>query len=374
MSADGVADAGSRVASDELGVARVAELDSDGQFATVARLSEQLEEGYTRAVASLLGKRLMAGGRPDGVVVCGMGGSAIGADVIGACLAGLPVPYQVVRGYELPAWVSERTLVLAVSYSGNTAETLACVERALPRGCRPVCVASGGRLAELAAQRGLPLIAVPGGLQPRASVGYLSMPIGAALEAAGLAPGFDEQVAEAIEVVAGLSAELAPDVPDDDNEAKAIARRLFECLPVICGAGVTAPAARRWKGEINENAKAPAFFNELPELDHNEIAGWETNPGVAGRAVLVMLDDPAGDERLRRRIDFTVAIVRPRVAGVVRVASRGVLPLARVISSAYVGDFTSLYLALLYGVDPAPVTAIEDLKARLAAEGGAAPS
>ncbi len=374
MSADGVTDAGARVTSDELGAARVAELDSDGQFATVARLADQLEEGYTHAVAGLLGKRLMAAERPDGVVACGMGGSAIGADVIGACLAGLPVPYQVVRGYELPAWVSERTLVLAVSYSGNTAETLACVERALPRGCRPVCVASGGRLAALAAQHALPLVAVPGGLQPRASIGHLAMPVGAALEAAGLAPGFDEQVAEAIEVVAALGAELGPGVPDDDNEAKSIARRLVDRLPVIYGAGVTAPAARRWKGEINENAKAPAFFNELPELDHNEIAGWESNPGVAERAVLVMLDDPAGDERLRRRMDFTAAIVAPRVAGVVRVASRGVLPLARLISSAYVGDFASLYLALLYGVDPAPVTAIEDLKVRLAAQGGAAPS
>lgn len=365
MSADGVTGAGARVASDELGVARVAELDSEGQFDVVARLPEQLEDGYTRAVASLVGKRLVAADKPDGIVVCGMGGSAIGGDVIGACLTGLTVPYQVVRGYELPAWVSERTLVLAVSYSGNTEETLACVERALPRGCRPVCVASGGRLAGLAARRALPLVAVPAGLQPRASIGYLSTPIGAALEAAGLAPGFDEQVAEAIEVTAALGAELAPGVDDDGNEAKAIARRLLNCLPVIYGAGVTTPAARRWKGELNENAKTPAFFNELPELDHNELAGWATNPGVAARAVLVLLDDPAGDERLRRRMALTAAIVRPCVAGVVRVASRGVLPLARVLSSAYVGDFASLYLALLYGVDPAPVTAIEDLKARL---------
>ena len=130
--------------------------------------------------------------------------------------------------------------------------------------------------------------------------------------------------------------------------------------------GVTTPAARRWKGQLNENAKTPAVFNELPELDHNELAGWVTNPGVASRAVLVLLDDPAGDERLRRRLAYTAAIVQPRVAGVVRVEARGVLPLARVLSSVYVGDYASLYLALLYGVDPAPVTAIEDLKARLA--------
>jgi len=372
MSTDVAGGADSRVAA-ALGMADVAGLDPAGQFAAAASLPEQLEAGYTRAVAVLSGKRLVAAGRPDGVAVCGMGGSAIGADVVGACLGTAPVPYQVVRGYELPAWVSERTLVIAVSYSGNTEETLGCVERALPRGCRPVCVASGGRLAELAARHGLPLVAPPPGLQPRASIGYLATPIGAALEAAGLAPGFDEQVAEAIDVTAGLRAGLAPEVDDPDNEAKVIARRLLDRVPVVYGAGVTAPAARRWKGQLNENAKTPAFFNELPELDHNELAGWATNPGVTARVVLVLLDDPAGDERLRRRMDLTAAIVQPSVAGVVRVAARGGLPLARVLSSAYVGDFASLYLALLYGVDPAPVTAIEDLKARLAG-GGAAPS
>jgi len=374
VSADGVVGAGPRVTLGDLGPERVTELDSGGQFDTVARLSEQLEAGYTRAVGALTGKRLVTADRPDGVIVCGMGGSAIGGDVVGACLDGLPVPYQVVRGYELPAWVSERTLVFAVSYSGNTEETLACVARALARGCRPVCVASGGRLSELAGQRDLPLVTVPADLQPRAAIGFLSTPIGVALEVAGLASGFDEQVAEAIEVIAELRAELVPEVADDDNEAKTIARRLLNCLPVVYGAGVTAPAARRWKGQLNENAKTPAFFNELPELDHNELAGWATNPGVAGRVVLVLLDDPAGDERLRRRLALTAASVQPRVAGVARVVARGVLPLARLVSSAYVGDFASLYLALLYGVDPGPVEVLEDLKARLSGEGGAAPS
>jgi glucose/mannose-6-phosphate isomerase len=370
MSAVDASETEGRALRGELDPARVAALDTGGEFEAVSRLSEQLEAGYTRALAALTSKRLVPSGRPDGVVVCGMGGSAIGGDVIGACVSSMPVPYQVVRGYELPAWVSEATVVIAVSYSGNTEETLSCVARALPRGCRPVCVTSGGRLAALAARHDLPLVAVPAGLQPRAAIGFLSTPIGTALEAAGLLHGFDEQVAEAIEVVAELRGELAPEVGGDDNEAKTIARHLLHCLPIVYGAGVTVPAARRWKSELNENAETPAFFNELPELDHNELAGWATNPGVVGRAFLVLLDDPAGDERLRRRLAFTASIMQPRVAGLVRIAARGVLPLARVLSSAYVGDFTSLYLALLYGIDPTPVAAIEDLKARLAGEGG----
>ena len=358
-----------RVDDAELSPARVAAVDLADQFGVTAGLPRQLEAGYTRAVATLTGK--LPAAPPDGVVVCGMGGSAIGADVVGACLADLPVPYQVVRGYELPAWVTARTLVIAVSYSGNTEETLSCLGRALPRGCRPVCIAAGGRLADLAARHDLPFVSVPGGRQPRASIGYLTTPIGACLEAAGLAPGFDEQVAEAIEVTTDLAAALAPDVADADNEAKRVARRLLGRLPVIYGAGVTVPAARRWKGQVNENAKAPAFFNELPELDHNELAGFAANPVVAGTIVPVLLDDPAGDERLRRRLAFTEAVLAPCVAGVVRVTARGVLPLARVLSSAYLGDFASLYLAVLYGVDPAPVTVLEDFKARLAGAAGA---
>jgi glucose/mannose-6-phosphate isomerase len=356
-----------------LGPARAAEIDTQDQLAAVAQLSVHLEVGYTAAVGALTGRALVPIGRPDGVVVCGMGGSAIGADVVGACLAELAVPYQVVRGYELPTWVSSSTLVIAVSYSGNTEETLSSVARALPRGCRPVCVASGGRLAALARERGLPLVSVPAGLQPRASLGYLATPIAAALEAAGVARGFDEQVAEAIEVTRDLAAELAPDVDEGENRAKQIARRIAGRLPLIYGAGVTVPAARRWKGQLNENAKTPAFFNELPELDHNELAGWETNTALGAGALLVLLDDPRGDERLRLRMALTGTIVAPHVAGVARVTARGVLPLARVLSSVSVGDFTSLYLALIYGVDPAPVAAIEDLKARLAAEGGVAP-
>jgi len=365
---------GGAVGSTELSPARVAAVDAGDQVAVAASLPRQLEAGYTRAVASLTGKLPVGDGELDGVVVCGMGGSAIGADFVGACLTDLRVPYQVVRGYELPAWVTARTLLIAVSYSGNTEETLSCLARALPRDCRTVCVAAGGRLADLAARHGLPFVSVPAGLQPRAAIGYLATPVGACLEAVGLAPGFDEQVAEAIEVAADLAGALAPDVDEADNEAKRAARLLFGRLPVIYGAGVTAPAARRWKGQLNENAKTPAYFNELPELDHNELAGFVTNPAVAGNVVPVLLDDPTGDERLRRRLAFTEAVVTPAVAGVLHVGARGVLPLARALSSAYVGDFASLYLAVLYGVDPAPVTVLEDFKARLAGAAGAATS
>jgi glucose/mannose-6-phosphate isomerase len=176
----------------DLGPARVAELDADDMLGAIAGLPRQLREGYDAARERLAGASLGAfrtipPAEPTGLVVCGMGGSAIGADLVVACLPGLDVPAAVVRGYELPAWVGPETLVIAASYSGQTEETLACTAAALQRGCRPVCVASGGSLAAVAEQNGLPLVRVPGGGQPRASVGYLAMPLLAALEAAGLA-------------------------------------------------------------------------------------------------------------------------------------------------------------------------------------------
>ncbi|HMK92257.1 MAG TPA: bifunctional phosphoglucose/phosphomannose isomerase [Thermoleophilia bacterium] len=367
MSRDG--DEGVRmVAGGDLSRARAAALDSEDQFAAVAGLSRQLDEGWRAARWALTDGRAAADVRPDGVAVCGMGGSAIGADVVGACLATMPVPYQVVRGYALPGWVTARSLVIAVSYSGDTAETLSCVDDAVARGARPLCVASGGALGSVAAERDLPFVPVPAGLRPRAALGYLATPVAAALEATGLVDGFADQVGEAVEITTRLAAELGLDAPDD-SQAKRLARDLAGRLPLVYGGGVTAPAARRWKGQLNENAETPAFFNEVPELDHNELAGWVANRELGERAYLVLLDDPAGDERLRRRLDLTAVMVEPLVAGVARVEARGASPFARVVSSLYVGDFVSLYLALLYGVDPGPITALEELKRQLAAPG-----
>ncbi len=355
---------------------RIAAVDTSGQLAVAATLCDQLRAGWATAWSALQEETLpgAAGSSVTGVAVVGMGGSAIGADVVGACLGALPVPYAVVRGYELPAWVGPQTLTIAVSYSGNTEETLACVDQALARGCRPVCVATGGALGGVAAGRALPLVTVTGGLQPRASLGYLVTAIGAALERAGLTGVFGEQVAEAAVVVQARALELAPGADDEAdegaNEAKRLAGALLGKIPVVYGAGLTAPAARRWKGQLNENAKVPAFFNELPELDHNELVGFGEGAAPADSFFVVALDDDQADERLRRRMDYTLEIVAARAGGVARVDARGATPLARLLSTIVVGDFASLYLAVLRGVDPAPVAAIEGLKARL---GGAPP-
>ena len=309
--------------------------------------------------------------RPTGLVVCGMGGSAIGADLVFACLPDLPVPAAVVRGYGLPAWVGPEALVVAVSYSGGTEETLACTAEALERGCTPVCVASGGALAALAGARGLPLLTVPGGGQPRASLGHLSMPLLATLEAAGLCGDFSADVAETAALLRAGNEALGPRAAAATNAAKLLAGRLHKKQAVVYGAGLTAPAARRWKGQVNENAKAPAFWNELPELDHNELMGWTSLPHVAAATLAVFLNDALGDARLLRRAALTAAALEARGVAVERVQTRGASRLARLFSLVQLGDYASFYLALLYGVDPTPVGAIEDFKAELAGGAGA---
>ena len=358
----------------DLGPARVAALDRDDMLGAVAGLAEQLREGYGDARARLAGAFFGAfpaipPAEPTGLAVCGMGGSAIGADLVLACLPGLSVPAAVVRGYELPAWVGPETLVIVVSYSGETEEALACAAQARSRGCAPVCIASGGRLLAFAATEGLPAVLVPGGGQPRASLGYLAMPLLATLEAAGLCREHAADVADAAGQLAADSALLGADMPDEANRAKTLARRLEKRLVVVYGAGATAPVARRWKGQINENAKAPAFFNELPELDHNELMGWTSQAHVTASSVAVFLGDDAGDERLARRAALTAREYEGFGVATEQVTARGASALARLFSLVQLGDYVSFYLALLYGVDPTPVGAIQDFKVKLAGGG-----
>jgi len=359
----------------DLGPARVAELDAADMLGAIAGLPGQLRDGYAMAHERLAGAFFGAypavpPAEPRGVVVCGMGGSAIGADLVLACLPDLRVPAEVVRGYRLPAWVGPDSLVVVISYSGGTEESLACAAQARARGCAPVCVASGGRLAAYAEAEGLPLVLVPGGGQPRASVGYLSMPLLATLEAAGLCADHGAAVAGAAAQLEAENEALGPLTGESENLAKALARRVEGRVVAVYGAESIVPVARRWKGQINENAKAPAFFNELPELDHNEIMGWTSLPQATASTFALFLGEEGDDLRLERRADLTAREYERLGVAAERVVSRGSSRLARLFSLVQLGDHVSYYLALLYGIDPSPVDAIERFKLRLAGDAG----
>jgi len=365
-------------------------LDRGDMLGAIVLLADQMATAYPTACESLDGVFGESGtGRsappsaPTGLVICGMGGSAIGADLVLASLPDLPVPAAVVRGYALPGWVGPQTLVVAASYSGDTEETLACLEAALDRGCVPVCVSSGGRLAKLAGDHELPLVLIPGGQQPRASLGYLSVPLLAVLEAAGLCGAQEAHVDEAVALLRRGNTVHGPEAPETSGAsdpgpagppgatAKGLARLLHGRQAVVYGAASTVAVARRWKGQINENAKAPAFWNELPELDHNELMGWTSLPELAAGTLAVFVNDEQTDARLLRRAELTAAVLAERGVAVAQVWAQGSSRLARLFSLVQLGDYASFYLALLYGVDPTPVAAIQDFKAKLAGGAGA---
>jgi len=343
------------------------ERDPGGMLQSVWDLPEQIDQ----ACDLLEHPRLQPGLQPRHIVVLGMGGSAIGGELVKALVeAECPVPMTVNREYEVPAYVGPETLVVASSYSGNTEETLSACRAAAERGAKVVAMTTGGVLAEWATRHGWPLVRMPAGLQPRAALGYSFVPLLLLLERMGLVAPKVAAVQEAARVLRAMRDELGPEVPSAANPAKQLAARLYGKLPLIYGTGGwRAVVAYRWKGQINENAKAPAWWNTFPELNHNETVGWEAAPDVTRLVELIVLRDRADSPRVNRRIQVTVDIMRPVVSGVTEVSSRGESETARLFSLLYMGDFTSVYLAILNGVDPTPVRVIDRLKAELAVLG-----
>jgi glucose/mannose-6-phosphate isomerase len=315
------------------------------------------------------------GGLPsaDGVtavVSCGMGGSAVAGDVVRSVFRGrLGVPVEVNRSPVLPAYAGPHTLVVCSSYSGNTAETLASFREAIARGCRVLVITSGGTIADEAHAAGVPVVAVPGGFQPRAALGHLGFACLGALEAVGLLPNLTDDVAEAIAGADAVLAACAPDVPAADNPAKRLAARIGDRTPVIWGAeGIGSVAAMRWKTQLNENAKIPAWWSSMSELDHNELVGWSASHG--DRSIVIALRHEGEDPELPPRFPLSLEAARASGALVDEVAATGTSSLAQLISLVAMGDVTSVYVALALGIDPTPVEVIERLKAALAGGAG----
>ena len=339
----------------------IARVDPSGQLGDVLALPEHLRDAVWRVESAIMEDF----DTTAGLVVAGMGGSAIGGALARAALGDhASRPIFVTRAYGLPTWTTPDTMVLCASYSGETEETLACYESAGALGAKRTVLTTGGRLAEMARADGVPVIPLPGGFQPRAAVAYM---IVAALEVAALC-GAGPRLTPEIDVAAShteqLVAEWGPDAPED-SLAKELARGLHGTIPVIAGARLTTPIAYRWKTQINENAKQPCFWHELPELDHNEIAGWE-GARDSGRFSAVFLDDSDAHPRVKERMELTERLIADNAVSSFRLETRGETAIERVISLVLLGDLVSIYLAALRGVDPGPVRLIDDLKAALA--------
>jgi glucose/mannose-6-phosphate isomerase len=292
----------------------------------------------------------------DGVVVCGVGGSAIGGDLAAAALGDrLTKPMHTVRGYALPSWATPELTVLCCSYSGGTEETLACFEAAEALGARRIVAGTGGPLVELAREAGVPVIGLPGIFQPRVAIAYM---FAVSLEAAALAGAAPRLNTEIDAAAAFLSEQLET----LRFQATEIATQLDGAVPVICGADLTAPVARRWKTQVNENAKLAAFFSELPEANHNEICGWTEQAVSEHGLAAVLLEDRDQHPREARRFELTAEALGAVGARALRVETAGETRVERLLWATMLGDLVSLALAELRGVDPVAVDALDRFK------------
>ncbi len=301
--------------------------------------------------------------RPDRVIVCGVGGSAIGGDLLCEWMSTLSdLPCHVSRSYHVPSSTAKSSLVLVASYSGDTEETLSMFEEARRRGAKLVVVSSGGRLTSLAAKSDVPVAKLPKGMMPRASVGYMLGTMIGTLERAELISE-EKQLEEAVHVLDGVVSECKAEVPTADNPAKKMAHQLFGTIPVIVGYDISRPVAKRWANQFNENAKTLAFSSQLPELNHNEIVGWMKDSRSKGFSAIFLGHDHAS-EAMKKRVKATKDMFQ-RVAQVHEVGARGRAPLAQMLSLMLFGDYVSVYLGLLGSEDPSSNEPIDELKAIL---------
>jgi glucose/mannose-6-phosphate isomerase len=340
--------------------------DPSGMLDAVAALPSDCRASYATGLAA---ERLPDLDGVTSVVFCGMGGSAVAGDVLKQTFRErLGVPVDVNRSPLLPAFAGPHTLVVVSSYSGNTSETLSSYQEAVARGCRVLAVTSGGELGTSCTERGLATAPVPSGGQPRAALGHLTFATLGALEAAGLLPGLRDDVEETATALSELTATLGPDVPVASNLAKETATWIGDRVPVVWGAeGVGAVAAMRWKTQLNENGKGPAWHASMSELDHNEVVGWR-EPFGARHVVIALRHDGEHDE-LAARFPLSEDIARDAGVEAREITVTGRSRLATLFSLIVIGDFTSCYVGLRRGHDPTPVVVIERLKAALAERG-----
>ncbi|MFA4844080.1 MAG: bifunctional phosphoglucose/phosphomannose isomerase [Candidatus Margulisiibacteriota bacterium] len=338
-------------------------IDPQGMLAVVGRWPEMLQQAAEFSARVTVPSGL----RASQVIVSGMGGSAIAGDIAAdLLLRQMKVPLVVNRSYSLPEYAGPETLLFAMSYSGDTEETLSAVKEADRRQVQVMAVTAGGKLKELADSKKYPVFLLPAGFQPRAALPFMLVPLLTGLAKAGLAPDLSGDISEAVAVLRKVRDEYSPNRPARANLAKQLAKKLLGKLPLIFGsAGTTGAIALRAKCQFNENSKQTALANVFPELDHNELVSLaqlkRDNHNFAG----IVLRDESDSERIKKRIEITKSLLSRQLGGFSELHPQGKSPLARALSLICLLDHVSVYLALLQEIDPTPVEVIGRLKKEL---------
>jgi len=321
-------------------------------------------------IAREIGQRFRAPEKainPKMILWCGMGGSAIGGDVIGSSIKDrLKVPMMINRHYNIPSFVNKDTLVVISSYSGNTEETISCYNKAREKKATILLISSGGKLVEMAIRDGVMLIVIPEGLSPRCALGYSSIPVIVAFSKLKLINLGAKEIDETIEILRKLKSKLRPNAKVSGNIALKLARVLYKKIPFIYASiDYFGPVAYRWRTQISENAKMLSSHHLFAEMNHNEIEAFEPFSKVPKDIIVIMLKDRFDHTRIKKRMRIITDIIKRKGTKVIEVNSIGKGVMARIFSVIYIGDWISFYLALLNRVDPTPVDRISYLKKRL---------
>ena len=300
------------------------------------------------------------------IVVLGMGGSSIGGELLRDwLLEESPVPIETCNDYRMPAYMGKDTLIFAVSYSGETEETLTAFVEAYKRGCRIFAITSGGHLKNFCEKLNVPFLTIPNGFAPRAALPYMFFPLAVFAEKMGLVKEVEGDLEETMKILRQISEENKVEKLFEENLAKKMAFEIYGTIPAVYGFRHYRSVAHRWKTQLNENSKIPCKYEVFPELNHNEVVGWETSKEMKKHFSIVLLRDPNEPEEIRTRIEATKDIAFRDVGKVLEVKAKGISRLAKMFSLILFGDLVSIYLAVLNRKDPMPVKTISALKAEL---------
>ncbi len=348
-------------------IEKIRAADPENMYNRIFDLPEQMAD----AVRISTGWEISANDFADikNIVIVGMGGSAIGGDLVRTFLSSkLQIPFEVCRNYAVPEYVDDETLVVASSYSGNTEETLSALDDALRRKAMIAAISTGGLLSDVSSLNDFPVALIPAGLQPRAALGYSCVPLLMFLEKIGLIKNVGDELNEVIKELKKLREQYIEDVVVAENPAKQLAEKIYGRIAIVySGPTLTDAVALRWKGQICENSKNLAFANHYPEFNHNELVGWsQVVEKHADHLIVIQLRDQDDHPQVAKRMDIVKGLIEKQKVEVYDVRSSGRTPLTRIFSLIQLGDFASYYLAVLNEVDPTPVEVIETLKKMLA--------
>jgi len=342
---------------------RIEKIDKSDMLGDLLKTSDYCRDAIKRAKQVTVPKNF----KPKNIVVVGMGGSAIGGELLKDWLRdSLPISIHVCRDYALPAYVNKNTLVITNSYSGNTEETLTAFLSATQKKCTVIAITSGGQLAEFCKKLHVPHVRIPSGLQPRVAVPYMFFPLPVILEKMGILSSVGDELKAAIDVIETVSKENRFDVPSKSNEAKTVAEKILNTIPVIYGFRQYNSVAYRLKAQFNENSKVPSKSESFPEINHNETVGYDAPKTLTKNFSIILIRDFDEPVEIKNRIEITTELVFKKAKTVTEITAKGQNKLAKMFSVLCLGDYVSVYLAVLQNKDPSPVKIIDKVKAELA--------